>query len=146
MSEHLEGPARVNRIRGRCLRHGVRFHELCHYHASLVIRHGESVKVVQARLGHASAVETLNTYAHLWPDSEDRTRTAIDEALGRAADIPRTLAADTVQNCCSWPGAVVVSLPTEVHEKSSPVLRVLLHAVVAGLHVLAVQVTQDALF
>ena len=39
--------------------------------------------------GHASAVETLNTYANLWPDSEDRIRTAIDEVLVRPADISR---------------------------------------------------------
>jgi hypothetical protein len=43
---------------------------------SLLIDHGESVKLVQRRLGHASATETLDTYAHLWPDSEDRTRDA----------------------------------------------------------------------
>ena len=48
----------------------------------LLIRHGESVKVVQRRLGHKSAVETLDTYSHLWPDSEDRTRAAVDTALG----------------------------------------------------------------
>jgi integrase len=53
-----------------------------HYYASLLIRHGESVKVVQARLGHATAVETLNTYAGLWPDSTDRTRVAVDSVLG----------------------------------------------------------------
>jgi len=41
---------------------------------------------VQARLGHASAVETLDTYSHLWPDSDDRTRDAIDSALGSTAD------------------------------------------------------------
>lgn len=58
------------------------FHDLRHYFASLLIRHGESVKVVQARLGHASAAETLDTYSHLWPDSEDRTRAAVDSALG----------------------------------------------------------------
>ncbi len=58
------------------------FHDLRHFYASLLIRHGESVKVVQARLGHASAAETLNTYAHLWPDSEDRTRRAVDHVLG----------------------------------------------------------------
>jgi len=39
------------------------------------------VKVVQARLGHKSAEETLNTYSHLWPDSDDRTRDAIDAVL-----------------------------------------------------------------
>lgn len=61
---------------------GTRLHSLRHYCASLLIRHGESVKVVQARLGHASAKETLDTYSHLWPDSEDRTRAAVDSVLG----------------------------------------------------------------
>lgn len=57
-------------------------HDLRHYYASLLIRHGESVKTVQRRLGHATAAETLDTYAHLWPDSDDRTRDAIDAILG----------------------------------------------------------------
>lgn len=61
---------------------GLRFHELRHFYASLLIRYGESVKVVQERLGHASATETLDTYGHLWPDSEDRTRAAVDAVLG----------------------------------------------------------------
>lgn len=70
---------------------GTGFHALRHYYASLLIRHGESVKTVQARLGHASAVETLDTYSHLWPDSDDRTRDAIDSVLGSTADALRTL-------------------------------------------------------
>lgn len=69
---------------------GTGLHALRHYFASLLIRHGESVKVVQARLGHASAAETLDTYSHLWPDSDDRTRDAIEAVLGSAADSPRT--------------------------------------------------------
>jgi hypothetical protein len=60
---------------------GTGFHALRHFYASLLIRHGESVKVVQSRLGHASASETLDTYSHLWPDSEDRTRAAVDSVL-----------------------------------------------------------------
>ncbi len=60
------------------------FHDLRHHYASLLIRHGESVKVVQSRLGHASASETLDTYSHLWPDSEDRTRDAIAQAWSSA--------------------------------------------------------------
>jgi integrase len=63
------------------VRVGLRFHDLRHYYASLLIRHGESVKVVQARLGHKNAAETLDTYSHLWPDSEDRTRSAVDDVL-----------------------------------------------------------------
>ena len=69
---------------------GTHLHSLRHYYASLLIRHGESVKVVQARLGHSSATETLDTYSHMWPDSEDLTRAAVDEVLGATADYLRT--------------------------------------------------------
>jgi len=44
---------------------------------------------MQHRLGHATAAETLDTYSHLWPDSDDRTREAIDSVLG-AAESPGT--------------------------------------------------------
>jgi len=64
---------------------GVGFHALRHYYASLLIRHGESVTAVQSRLGHKTAKETLDTYAHLWPDSEDRTRAAVDSVLGASS-------------------------------------------------------------
>ena len=46
-------------------------HELRHYYALLLIRHGESVKTVKRRLGHATAAETLDTYSHVWPDPDD---------------------------------------------------------------------------
>lgn len=69
---------------------GLGFHALRHYYASLLIRHGESVKTVQARLGHSSAAMTLDVYSHLWPDSDDRTRAAVDDVLGAAADQVRT--------------------------------------------------------
>lgn len=56
------------------------WHSLRHTYASLLIEAGLSVRAVQARLGHTSATETLNTYSHLWRDSEEETR----EAVGRA--------------------------------------------------------------
>ncbi len=62
-----------------------RYHDLRHHFASALIAGGCSVKVVQKALGHASARETLDTYGHLWPDSEDLTRRAIDAALGGGA-------------------------------------------------------------
>ncbi|WP_250283127.1 tyrosine-type recombinase/integrase [Frankia sp. CiP1_Cm_nod2] len=61
---------------------GADFHELRHFYASLLIASGANVKVVQARLGHKSATETLDTYGHLWPDSEEDTRKAVDAVLG----------------------------------------------------------------
>jgi integrase len=47
----------------------------------LLIDRGCSVKAVQRRLGHQSAMETLDTYVDLWPDSDDETRNAVDHAL-----------------------------------------------------------------
>jgi len=76
----------VAKIAGLNAATGPGMHALRHYYASLLIRYGESVKTVQTRLGHASAVETLDTYSHLWPDSDDRTRDAIDSVLGRSRE------------------------------------------------------------
>jgi integrase len=56
-----------------------------HLFASALIRYGESVKTVQHLLGHSSAAITLNVYAHLWPDVDDRARLAIEAAF---ADVP----------------------------------------------------------
>jgi integrase len=63
-------------------------HDLRHYYASLLIRSGASVKVVQSRLGHSSAKTTLDTYGHLFPDEEDRTRSAVDAEFARVDEGP----------------------------------------------------------
>ena len=68
-------------------------HQLRHFYASALIAGGASVKVVQTRLGHASAVITLNTYGHLWPGDDDLTRTVMDAAFAILADSLRTSAA-----------------------------------------------------
>lgn len=65
-------------------------HALRRYYASLQIRYDESVKTVKGRLGHKSATETLDTYGHMWADSDDRTREAVDSVLGARADSLRT--------------------------------------------------------
>jgi integrase len=85
-------------VRKAKLPEDIGFHELRHYYASLLIAHGESVKVVQARLGHKSALETLDTYGHLWPDSEDSTRAAVDLVLGSLPELPTASARPSVIN------------------------------------------------
>lgn len=64
----------------------MRFHDLRHFYASALIAAGESVTTVQAALGHASAVETLDVYAGLWPDRDPALRAAIDDILTREAE------------------------------------------------------------
>ena len=62
------------------------WHQLRHFYASLLIRAGESVKVVSVRLGHTNAAMTLNVYSHLWPADDDRTRDAVQSVLGNPGD------------------------------------------------------------
>lgn len=74
---------------------GFRFHDLRHWYASLLIASGADVKVVQARLRHASAKTTLDTYGHLWPDADESARVAVAAVLATRAltrsDKSRTL-------------------------------------------------------
>lgn len=65
-------------------------HDLRHYFASVQIRGGLSIKVLQALLGHKSAVETWDTYGHLMGDEDDRSRAVIDNALGAQHPSPRS--------------------------------------------------------
>ncbi|QGH75736.1 integrase [Gordonia phage Syleon] len=63
---------------------GVKRHSpksLRHFYASALIRAGESVTVVQHRLGHASPMTTLSVYTHLWADAADTTRAAVQGLL-----------------------------------------------------------------
>jgi len=63
---------------------GTRFHDLRHFYASALIAANLNPKVIQARLGHATIAETMDTYGHLFPDSEDLGRGAVEAALGAA--------------------------------------------------------------
>ncbi|MDP9091606.1 MAG: tyrosine-type recombinase/integrase [Actinomycetota bacterium] len=63
---------------------GTALHALRHYYASVLIAGGMSVKVVSASLGQTNANLTLNTYTHLFPQDEDRTRVVVEAALREA--------------------------------------------------------------
>lgn len=65
---------------------GTTSHDLRHHYASVLLAAGESVVAVAERLGHDNATLVLTTYGHLLPDSEDRTRKAIDAAWSAAPE------------------------------------------------------------
>ncbi len=46
---------------------GLRFHDLRHTHASLMLAEGVHLKVVSERLGHSSIAITADTYSHVQP-------------------------------------------------------------------------------
>ena len=67
---------------------GFTFHDLRHYLASLLIASGADIKTVQARMRHASARTTLDTYGHLWPDADESTRTALGAVIRQRIESP----------------------------------------------------------
>jgi integrase len=104
----LQRAFRAARVQVQGLPEGFRFHDLRHYYASLLISSGLDVKVVQARLRHASAKTTLDTYGHLWPDSDETTRAAIGTVM--------TTRSHDLAAISRPPEAVVTRLPlSEAH-------------------------------
>ncbi len=63
----------------------VRFHDLRHAAASMMIHAGWSVTQVAKQLGHADPAMTLRVYSHLWPDSYDDAIRRFDEYLDHDA-------------------------------------------------------------
>lgn len=49
----------------------IRFHDLRHTHATLLLKQGVNPKIVAERLGHATVVMTLDTYSHVLPDMQE---------------------------------------------------------------------------
>jgi len=56
----------------------IRFHDLRHTAATLLLLAGENPKVVSERLGHASVEITLNTYSHVLPAMQKAAADPLD--------------------------------------------------------------------
>lgn len=64
----------------------LRFHDLRHSHATLLLQQGEHPKVVSERLGHAGVGITLDTYSHVLPGMQKQAAARMEARLfGRAA-------------------------------------------------------------
>lgn len=59
----------------------IRFHDLRHTCATLLLGKNVNPKVVSEMLGHASIAITLDTYSHVLPDMQDSAARAMEEAL-----------------------------------------------------------------
>lgn len=75
----------------------MRFHDLRHTHAAMLIAQGEHPKVIQLRLGHSSIQVTLDTYGHLFEGLDEAAADRLDAAFLRTpADSSRTPARGAV--------------------------------------------------
>lgn len=74
-----------NRILDPALRRAglrrIRFHDLRHTFASVLINQGENLKYVQTQLGHSSIKTTVDRYGHLMPESHRGATARLDSTL-----------------------------------------------------------------
>ena len=74
---------------------GLKFHELRHTQATLLIGNGADIKTVQHRLGHSTASLTMDIYAHAIRQHDEEAAETIGGILtGEAAATSRASAAD----------------------------------------------------
>lgn len=59
----------------------IRFHDLRHTAATLMLQQGTNPKIVQERLGHSDISLTLNTYSHVLPSMQEEAAEKLDELL-----------------------------------------------------------------
>jgi integrase len=59
----------------------VRFHDLRHTYASLLIEQGENIKYIQSQLGHSSPTVTLNVYSHLMKSVNQESALRLENAI-----------------------------------------------------------------
>ncbi|MED0678736.1 site-specific integrase [Aneurinibacillus thermoaerophilus] len=59
----------------------IRFHDLRHTHATIMLRLGEHPKIVSERLGHSNIQMTLNLYSHVTPDMQKDASTRFEQAM-----------------------------------------------------------------
>ncbi|WMX58057.1 tyrosine-type recombinase/integrase [Peribacillus sp. R9-11] len=59
----------------------IRFHDLRHTHATLLIEQNINVKLIADRLGHTDIETTLNTYSHVLPNMQRSVSDKLDEII-----------------------------------------------------------------
>ncbi len=59
----------------------IRFHDLRHTCATLMLSEGVNPKIVQELLGHATISQTMDTYSHVMPDMQEKAADALERSL-----------------------------------------------------------------
>ncbi|MED4005005.1 site-specific integrase [Priestia aryabhattai] len=59
----------------------IRFHDLRHTHATILIQQNVNVKLISERLGHSDIETTLNTYSHVLPNMQKSVSDKLDKII-----------------------------------------------------------------
>lgn len=71
----------LRRLTGKAGLPAIRFHDLRHTCATLLLSRNVHPKMVQEMLGHATVAITLDTYSHVLPGIGDQAAAAMEDAL-----------------------------------------------------------------
>jgi len=78
-------PRKVNQVFDRVIRRAglpkIRFHDLRHTHATLLLQQGIHPKIVSERLGHANISVTMDIYSHVIPSMQQKAAKMFDQIL-----------------------------------------------------------------
>lgn len=84
----LQDPRNVLRVMKRISKAAnvtsIRFHDIRHTHASILISEGVDIVRVAARLGHSDPTITLKNYAHLIPNQDDEVADIFHNAIQKS--------------------------------------------------------------
>jgi len=91
----------------------IRFHDLRHTYASILISQGENIKFVQSQLGHASAKTTLDRYGHLMPNLENDAARRLDKTVfgTEAKELSNTFVRKLLENPVSEGNPTKIETP-----------------------------------
>ncbi len=103
-------PAPESQLLRRAGVRGVRFHDLRHTCATLLLTKGVHPKIVSEMLGHSSIAITLDIYSHVIPGMQEAAVGAMEDALGDDLGVnggdnenpPVTSADDCISDCITW--------------------------------------------
>ncbi|UII57063.1 site-specific integrase [Cytobacillus spongiae] len=81
-------PANLRRTYARLIKQAdvpaIRFHDLRHTHATLLLSQGVHAKVISERLGHSNIKTTLDIYSHVLPNMQDEAAKQINNLLSNS--------------------------------------------------------------
>jgi integrase len=61
----------------------IRFHDLRHTHATILLQMGEHPKIVSERLGHSRVNITMDTYSHVMPEMQQETAKRLNDLMSK---------------------------------------------------------------
>ncbi len=62
----------------------IRFHDLRHTHATMLLSQGVNAKVISERLGHSNIKTTLDIYSHILPNMQEEAANQIDALFSKS--------------------------------------------------------------